>query len=122
MQSKLWHVHNISIESLLTLGGGPLYKDANLNPYWSHVQDPLPHFLALLSPLPSPKHPLFPPLIHTCEHLLTTTTSTCLNLLLLGTITQKALKYKYFLTDIYFSQKFLYVIIYCVRVYQRKVM
>jgi hypothetical protein len=64
-----------------------LNKDANFNLYWSHAQDQPPHFLALLSPLPGPKHPLVPLPIHTCEHLLTTTTPTCSILLLLGTLT-----------------------------------
>jgi hypothetical protein len=57
------------IKAPLPGGGGPLYKDANLNPYWSHSLYQLPHFLAPLSPFPGPKHPLFPPPIHTCEHL-----------------------------------------------------
>jgi hypothetical protein len=30
----------------LTSGGGPLCKDANLNPYWSHALDQLPNFSA----------------------------------------------------------------------------
>jgi hypothetical protein len=56
-----------------------LYKEVNLNPYWSHSVDQLPHFSALLNPLPGPKHPLFPHPSAQVEHLLTTTTSTCWN-------------------------------------------
>jgi hypothetical protein len=53
----------------LVWGGGLVYKDANLNPYWSHGQHQLPHFSAPLIPLPGPKHPLFPHPIYTCERL-----------------------------------------------------
>ncbi len=48
------------IKALLLEGGDLLYKDANLNLYWSHALDQLPHFSAPLSRLPGPKHPLFP--------------------------------------------------------------
>jgi hypothetical protein len=73
-----------------------LHKDANFNPYWSHAQDQLPHFSALLSPFPGPKHSLFPPSIHTGEHFLTMTTSTYQILLLLGTIIYRTLLKKSF--------------------------
>jgi hypothetical protein len=55
-------------QSPRTWNGGPLRKDANLSPYWSHALDQLPHFLAPLSPLPGPKHPLSPS-TRTCELL-----------------------------------------------------
>jgi hypothetical protein len=60
------------------LGGSRLYTDANFNSYQSHAQEKLAHISALLSPLPGPKHPLFPPTHDTWEHLLTMMTSTCI--------------------------------------------
>ncbi len=53
--------------NLLTWSSGPLCKDANLNPCWSHALDQLPHFSALFTLLPSPKHPLFLHHTHTCD-------------------------------------------------------
>jgi hypothetical protein len=52
-----------------TWGSGSLCKDANFNLRWFHALDQLPHYLALLSSWPGPKHLLFPHLTHACEHL-----------------------------------------------------
>ncbi len=53
-----------------------------------------PIFQPPCSALASPKYPFFPPPIYTCKHLLTMTTSTCLFLLLLSTVTTYAGQYK----------------------------
>jgi hypothetical protein len=72
----------ISIKSPLTWSGGPLYENENFWPCRSQAQDQLPRFSA---PCLTPNIPFFPPCPrHTCEHLISSTTSTCLNLLLSG--------------------------------------
>ncbi len=66
----------------LTWSGGPMYENENFFPCRSHAQNQLPCFSV---PCLTPSIPFFPPPpLHTCQHLLSSTTSTCLNLLLLG--------------------------------------
>ncbi len=79
-------IRQVQKKSTLTEGGYPLYKNANFYLRRSHAQDKHPYFLAPPSPLPDPKYPIFPPSIHTSEHLLKTMTLTCPILPLLGTL------------------------------------
>ncbi len=64
IHGELQYIHNIYCtcgeinESPLTWGGGPSYKEANFNPYWSYAQ---PHSAATILPLAWPPNILFSP-------------------------------------------------------------
>jgi hypothetical protein len=78
-----------------------LCKDANLNPYWSHALDQLPHFQPYSDPCPATKILFFStPSIHV-NLLLTRTTSRCWILLQCSTRMCRSTPHLYYTINMY---------------------